>query len=71
LRVTLLSDPDRKVLTKYGAYGEKKLYGKVSMGVIRSTVLIDPKGKIVAHWPKVKVAGHVDAVKAAVTDAQG
>ena len=68
LRVGLLSDPDRKVLAKYDAYGEKVLYGKKSMGVIRSTVLIDPAGKVAAHWPRVKVNGHVDAVKAAITE---
>ena len=64
LKVTLLSDPDRKVMTRYGAFGEKVLYGKKSMGVIRSTVIIDPTGKIAHHWPKVASAkGHVDKVR--------
>lgn len=49
----LLSDPDRKVLTAYGAYGEKVLYGKKTQGVIRSTVWVGPDGKVRQHWPKV------------------
>ena len=53
---------DKKVAEKYGAYGEKKLYGKVSMGIIRSTFIIDEKGKIAKIWSKVKVKGHVDEV---------
>ncbi len=62
LNFALLSDPDGKVLEAYGAWGEKNLYGKKTTGVIRSTVLIDGNGKIVATWPKVAVKGHVDAV---------
>ena len=53
LQVTLVSDPDRAVMEKYGAWGEKTMYGKKVTGVIRSTVLIDPKGKIAFHWPSV------------------
>ena len=49
----LLSDPDRKVMTKYGAYGEKVLYGKKTVGVIRSTAWIGPDGKVRRHWAKV------------------
>lgn len=49
----LLCDPDKKVMTKYDAFGEKKMYGKVVMGVIRSTVWIGPDGKVKKHWPKV------------------
>jgi len=49
----LLSDPDRKVLTEYGAYGEKMMYGKKTVGVIRSTVWVGPDGKIKKHWKKV------------------
>jgi len=63
LKVELLSDPEHKVLEKYGAWGEKTLYGKKSMGVIRSTVLIDPDGKVAEHWPKVRAKGHADAVR--------
>ena len=63
LKITLLSDPDHKVAEKYVAWGKKKLYGREFMGIIRGTVLIDPAGKIAHHWPKVKVAGHVAAVR--------
>jgi|TARA_Y100000310_G_scaffold141085_1_gene140504 peroxiredoxin Q/BCP len=41
-------------MSKYGAWGEKNMYGKITLGVIRSTVLIDPKGKVVKHWKRVK-----------------
>jgi peroxiredoxin Q/BCP len=63
LTVTLLSDTDRAVLKKYSAWGIKNMYGKEVEGVIRSTVLIDPAGKITHIWPKVKVKGHVEAVR--------
>ncbi len=63
LRLRLLSDPEHEVMERYGAWGEKKMYGRTSQGVIRSTVLIDPEGRIAHHWPKVKAAGHADAVK--------
>ncbi len=49
----LLSDPNYKVMKKYGAYGEKTMYGKKTLGVIRSTVWIGPDGKIKKHWAKV------------------
>jgi peroxiredoxin Q/BCP len=49
----LLSDGDRKVMTKYGAWGEKVLYGKKTIGVIRSTVWIGPDGKVRKHWARV------------------
>ena len=62
LEILLLSDPEHKVLTKYGVWQKKKLYGREYMGVVRSTFLIDPKGKVAAVWRKVKVKGHVDAV---------
>ena len=59
LPFTLLSDPDRKVMEKYGAYGEKMMYGKKTMGVIRSTVLVGPTGKVLKHWKRVsKAADH-------------
>ena len=57
LPFTLLSDPDRKVMTRYGAFGEKMMYGKKTTGVIRSTVWIGPDGKVVKHWKKVAKAG--------------
>jgi len=53
LPFTLLSDPERKVMTNYGAYGEKMMYGKKTIGVIRSTVWIGPDGKVKKHWRKV------------------
>ncbi len=49
----LLSDPDRKVMTKYGAYGDKMMYGKKTKGVIRSTVWVGSNGKVKKHWPRV------------------
>lgn len=59
LPFTLLSDPDHKVMSKYGAWGEKMLYGRKSTGVIRSTVWIGPTGRVVKHWRKVpKAADH-------------
>ena len=58
----LLSDADGKVLEAYGAWGEKSMYGKKMMGIIRSTVVIDRDGKVVKHFPKVSVKGHADAV---------
>ena len=56
LPFTLLSDPDRKVMEKYGAWGEKNMYGKKTMGVIRSTVLVGPDGKVKKHWKRVPKA---------------
>jgi len=62
LNFLLLSDPEREVLTAWGAFGEKTMYGKTVMGVIRSTVLIDEKGKVVRIWRKVRVKGHAQEV---------
>ena len=59
LKIILLSDPDKEVLTKYGAFGEKKLYGKTVLGVIRSTFIISPTGKIEHALYNVKATGHV------------
>jgi peroxiredoxin Q/BCP len=53
LPFTLLSDPDKKVMSKYGAFGEKMMYGKKTLGVIRSTVWVGPDGKVRKHWAKV------------------
>ena len=52
----LLSDPDRAVMKKYGAYGEKMMYGRKTVGVIRSTVWIGPDGKVKRHWARVASA---------------
>ncbi|AKK28763.1 thioredoxin-dependent thiol peroxidase [Mycobacterium sp. EPa45] len=59
LTFPLLSDPDKKVLTAWGAYGEKKMYGKTVQGVIRSTFVVDEKGKIALAQYNVKATGHV------------
>ena len=56
LPFTLLSDPDRKVMTRYGAFGEKLMYGKKTKGVIRSTVWIGPDGVVKKHWARVAKA---------------
>jgi thioredoxin-dependent peroxiredoxin len=56
LPFVLLSDPDAEVMKRYGAFGEKMLYGKVSMGVIRSTVVIGSDGRVIKHWRKVPKA---------------
>jgi len=55
----LLSDPDKQVLTAYGAFGEKTMYGKLVTGVIRSTFVVDPDGKIALAQYNVKATGHV------------
>ncbi len=60
LTFPLLSDPDRTVLEAYGAYGEKKLYGKSVTGVIRSTVVVDADGAVELAQYNVKASGHVD-----------
>lgn len=66
LTFPLLSDGDGKMMAAYGAWGEKMMYGKKKQGIIRSTVLVGKDGKVVQHWPKVTVKGHVAAVLAAV-----
>lgn len=63
LNFDLLSDPDRKVMGRYEAFGEKKMYGKTVQGVIRSTVWIGPDGKVKKHWRRVpKAADHPEKV---------
>lgn len=68
LKVTLLSDPTHAAMEKYGAWGEKNMYGRKMMGVIRSTFVIDPAGKIAHVWPKVSAAGHAEKVKEKLTE---
>lgn len=63
LTITLLSDPEHKVIESYGAWQLKKNYGKEYYGVVRSTFLIDPEGKIAHAWHTVKAKGHAEAVK--------
>ena len=67
LGVTLLSDPDQKMLDAYGVWVEKNMYGKKYMGIERATFLIGEDAKILQIWRKVRVKGHVDAVLEAVT----
>jgi len=59
LKVTLLADPEKDVLKAYGAFGEKSLYGKTVVGVIRSTVVVDEQGKVERALYNVKATGHV------------
>jgi peroxiredoxin Q/BCP len=59
----LLSDPDKSVLTAYGAYGEKQLYGKTVTGVIRSTFVLDAQGRVERALYNVKATGHVDKLR--------
>lgn len=70
LTVELLSDPEHAALVKYGAWGEKNMYGKKVQGVIRSTVIIDPQGKVAFHWPNVKATGHAQAVAEKLAELQ-
>jgi len=62
LNFPLLSDPDKKVAKKYGAFGEKVMYGKKVQGMIRSTFVIDADGVVRKVFPRVKVDGHAEAV---------
>jgi len=69
LPFTLLSDEDHAVAEAFGAWGEKTSYGKTSMGIIRSSFLVDPDGKVAKAWPKVTAEGHADQVLAALREA--
>lgn len=62
LNFTILADPEHKVIESYGAWQEKKFMGKTYMGTVRSSVLIDPSGKIAKLYPKVKPETHADEV---------
>ena len=71
LPFTLLSDPDRSVMAAYGAYGEKTMYGKKVVGVIRSTVWIGPDGRVRRHWARVAdAAKHPEQVLAALREGE-
>ncbi len=63
LSFPLLSDPDHKVAELYGAWGEKKMYGKSFMGIVRSSFLIDKAGKIIGAWYKIKPENTVPEAK--------
>lgn len=67
----LASDPDHRVAKAYGAYGEKKNYGKTYEGILRSTFLIDPEGRIAEAMVNVKAQGHVERVRARLAELQG
>lgn len=69
LKIPLGSDPSKKMLQAYGAWGEKSMYGRKFLGVIRKTFLICGSGRIVRVWPKVKVAGHAQEVLQAALEA--
>ncbi len=62
----LLADPDRVAIEAYGAWGLKKMYGREYEGVIRSSVLVGPDGRIAAVWPKVQPKAHADTVLRAI-----
>jgi peroxiredoxin Q/BCP len=66
LNFPLLSDPGHQIATAYGAYGEKQMYGRKVQGVIRSTFVIGPDGRLEAVHSPVRVAGHADALLAAL-----
>ncbi len=63
-----MSDVDKKVIKQYGKWGKNKFRGKEYVGVIRSTFLIAPDGKIAHIWPKVSVKGHPEEVQKVLTD---
>ena len=71
LNFTLLSDPEHTALEAYGVWQKKLMYGREYFGVVRSTFLIHPNGKIEAIWDKVKVKGHVSDVLAKLKELQG
>ena len=62
LPFTLIADENKKIVSKYGVWQEKQLYGKTFMGIVRSTFIIDKKGTIRKIFSKVKVKGHVNEV---------
>ena len=70
LKILLLSDPEHKVLEDYDFWQIKKMYGKEYYGVVRSTFVINPEGKIAALWMKVRVKDHVEKVKIRLSELQ-
>ena len=64
---TLIADTDAELCNAFGVIAEKNMYGKKVKGIVRSTFLIDAKGKIIKVWPKVKVDGHAAEVLASIT----
>ncbi len=70
LPFTLLSDEDHAAAEAFGAWGEKKNYGRTYMGIIRSSFLVDPEGRVAEAWPSVRADGHADQVLEALREAQ-
>jgi peroxiredoxin Q/BCP len=70
LGLHLLSDPEHEVMDSYGAWGMKERNGKQVEGVIRSTVIVDPDGRVAHHWPKVKAPGHAAEVREKLRELQ-
>lgn len=68
LSIPLISDEKHDMLKAYGAWGEKSMYGKTFIGVLRTTVLVDEAGRVARIWRKVKVEGHADEVLAAARE---
>ena len=71
LKIDLLADSEKSMLSDYGVWQEKSMYGKTYMGVVRTTYLIDPDGNIAEAWTKVKAKGHADAVLKRLIDIRG
>ena len=69
LTFPLLADPEHEVAEKYGVWQEKSRYGRKYMGIVRTTYLIGPDGKVVQRWDNVKVDGHAEAVAGALAGA--
>lgn len=70
LKITLLSDEKQNLCNIFGVWQQKKMCGKEYMGVVRSTYIIDPSGKVVANWTNVKVKGHAQEVKEKLEELQ-
>ena len=70
LKITLLADEEKELCKMFGVWQLKKSYGREYMGVVRSTFIIDPDGRIAAEWRKVRVKGHVEEVKAKLEELQ-
>ena len=68
LPFVLLTDPDREVIERYGAWGEKTLYGRKSIGMTRATFVIGPDGRLLRVWKRARAAGHGEAVLKALHD---
>lgn len=70
LKLQLLCDPEKEIAKKFEVYGEKTMFGKKILGIVRSTFLINPEGEIAHSWKNVKVNGHVDEVLSKLEELQ-